>query len=83
MPQDVARMASPHDLARALIVLFHELRYLRRALECQTLGAALVAMVGTLSEGRPKYAQHADLHAWAGETGNRLADQFLALVRPV
>jgi len=43
------------------------------------LGAALVAMVASLSEGRPKYAPHADLHARSRETGERLAKQFLDL----
>jgi glutamate formiminotransferase/formiminotetrahydrofolate cyclodeaminase len=44
-----------------------------------SLGAALVAMVATLSLGRPKYAQHQDLHEWANQTGRRLAGRFLAL----
>ena len=44
-----------------------------------SLGAALVAMVASLSEGRPKYAEHADLHVSARETGLRLADRFLEL----
>lgn len=43
------------------------------------LGASLVAMVASLSEGRPKYAAHADLHAEARAAGIRLADRFLAL----
>lgn len=42
-------------------------------------GAALVAMVASLSVDRPKYAEHAALHRQAIETGNRLADRLLQL----
>ena len=44
-----------------------------------SLGAALVAMVASLSEGRPKYAAHADLHRRCREVGTRLAARFLDL----
>jgi methenyltetrahydrofolate cyclohydrolase len=44
-----------------------------------SLGAALVAMVASLSEGRPKYAAHADLHDSSQVVGRRLAARFLAL----
>ena len=44
-----------------------------------SLGAALVAMVGSLSQGRPRYADHGDLHATSIETGRRLAARFLQL----
>jgi len=36
-------------------------------------------MVASLSEGRPKYAEHAALHTEAIASGNALADRFLAL----
>jgi methenyltetrahydrofolate cyclohydrolase len=44
-----------------------------------SLGAALVAMVSALSEGRPKYAQHEALHASTAATGRRLTRRFLDL----
>jgi formiminotetrahydrofolate cyclodeaminase len=44
-----------------------------------SLGAGLVAMVASLSIGRPKYAEHADLHAWANARGLELVDRFLAI----
>ncbi len=44
-----------------------------------SLGGGLVAMVAGLSQGRPKYADHADLHAWASAAGRDLADRLLTL----
>jgi formiminotetrahydrofolate cyclodeaminase len=44
-----------------------------------SLGAALVAMVGTLSAGRPKYAEHAALHTRVVPEAHALADRLLAL----
>ena len=44
-----------------------------------SLGAALVAMVASLSEGRPKYAAHAELHHRSQAVGRRLAARFLDL----
>src|SRR5258705_5831588 len=44
-----------------------------------SLGAALVAMVAALSQGRPKYAGHAALHERAIDVGRRLSRRFLEL----
>ena len=43
------------------------------------LGASLVAMVARLSTGRPKFAAHEDLLAWAISTGEDLRTRFLDL----
>lgn len=44
-----------------------------------SLGAALVAMVAALSEGRPKYAEHEALLAESRAAALELANRFLAL----
>jgi formiminotetrahydrofolate cyclodeaminase len=44
-----------------------------------SLGGALVAMVASLSEGRPKYADHQALLIEAKAAGAKLADRLLAL----
>jgi formiminotetrahydrofolate cyclodeaminase len=44
-----------------------------------SLGAALVAMVASLSEGRPRYAAHQALLAESKAAAVELADRFLAL----
>lgn len=44
-----------------------------------SLAASLVAMVASLSEGRPKYAQHTDLLAWARVRATALSNRFLVL----
>lgn len=44
-----------------------------------SIAASLVAMVAALSEGRPKYAAHAELHQAAGSRGRELADRLLEL----
>lgn len=43
------------------------------------LGASLVAMVATLSQGRPKYAQHASLCDAVAPAAKALADELLEL----
>lgn len=43
------------------------------------LAASLVRMVASLSTGRPKYAVHEDLLAWAIETGDELSRRFREL----
>jgi len=43
------------------------------------LGAGLVAMVAALSEGRSRYAAHADLHERSQAVGRRLAARLLDL----
>jgi len=43
------------------------------------LGASLVAMVATLSQGRTKYAEHEALYEHAAPNARRLADELFAL----
>lgn len=43
------------------------------------LGASLVAMVATLSQDRPRYAEHAELFAAAQPVARRLSDELLAI----
>lgn len=43
------------------------------------LAASLVRMVASLSTGRPKYAEHEDLLAWAIDIGDTLARRFVEL----
>jgi methenyltetrahydrofolate cyclohydrolase len=44
-----------------------------------TLGASLVRMVASLTIGKPKFAEHEELLGWALQSGQDLADRFLAL----
>ncbi len=44
-----------------------------------SLGAGLVAMVGALSAGRPRYAEHDSLHAEVVPAARALADRFLRI----
>jgi methenyltetrahydrofolate cyclohydrolase len=44
-----------------------------------SLAASLVAMVATLSQNRPKYADHAALHQHVAPVARRYADEFLVL----
>jgi formiminotetrahydrofolate cyclodeaminase len=43
------------------------------------IASGLVAMVASLSQGRPRYTAHAALHEQAVATGRRLASRFLDL----
>lgn len=43
------------------------------------LGASLVAMVATLTQGRPRYAQHAELCEAVAPAAKELADELLEL----
>ncbi len=44
-----------------------------------SLAASLVAMVAALSEGRPRYAQHGELHERARTVGSSLSERLLSL----
>lgn len=44
-----------------------------------SLGAALVTMVASLSEGRPRYIMYADVHRRAKAAGTELADRLLRI----
>ena len=44
------------------------------------VGAALVSMVGRLTEGRDKYAEYAQFNAGLLESSRRMLDDFLAIV---
>jgi formiminotetrahydrofolate cyclodeaminase len=44
-----------------------------------SLGAALVTMVASLSEGRPRYIMYADVHQRAKTAGQELSDRLLQL----
>lgn len=44
-----------------------------------SLGASLVAMVASLSEGRARYAEHADVHRRTKAAGRELADRLLQI----
>jgi len=44
-----------------------------------SLGAALVAMVAALSEGRPRYVMHAEVHARAKAAGTALSARLLRI----
>ena len=44
-----------------------------------SLGAALVAMVASLSEGRARYAMYADVHRRTKAAGTELADRLLRI----
>jgi formiminotetrahydrofolate cyclodeaminase len=49
------------------------------AASAAALGASLVAMVASLTTGRPKFADHEAMLASTLETGHRLSDRFLEI----